>query len=98
MKVLLLYRPKSEHARMVEEFAHEFQRREASRHIDLIDVDSRDGSATATLYDIVQHPTILVLSDDGQVIQMWSGGPLPLMDELAAYANAGSSFFVAPQQ
>lgn len=98
MKVLLLYRPNSEHARMVEEFVHEFQRREAARHIELLDVDSRDGSATASLYDIMQHPAILVLADDGQVLQMWVGPQLPMMDEVASYANSGANFFVASPQ
>lgn len=98
MKVLLLYRPNSEHARIVEEFVHEFERREASRKIELVDVDSREGSATASLYDILQHPAILVTADDGQVIQMWAGPQLPLMDEVAAYASSGGNLFLASQR
>ncbi len=98
MKVLLLYRPKSEHARTVEEFVREFERREASRKIELIDIDTRDGTATATLYDVVDHPAILVIGNDGQLVQMWVGPQLPLMDEVAAYGSGGAGFFVAPQE
>lgn len=98
MKVLMLYRPNSEQARMVEEFVHEFERREASRRVELVDIDSRDGSATATLYDVMDHPAILVLSDDGQVIQMWAGPQLPLMDEVASYARSSGNFLVAASQ
>jgi hypothetical protein len=54
MKVLILYRPDSEHARTVEEFIHNFQRHRDSHHMETLNVDSRDGIATATLYDIMQ--------------------------------------------
>jgi hypothetical protein len=98
MKVLLLYRPKSEHARTVEEFVREFERRDASRKIEVVDIDSRDGTAMASLYDIMDQPAILVLADDGQLLQMWVGSQLPLMDEVAAYSISGTTFSVAPQQ
>lgn len=88
MKVVILYRPESEHGRQVEEFAREFTRREPSRRIDLISLDTRDGAAMATLYDITQYPAILAMRDDGQLLQWWQGQQLPLMNELAAYANA----------
>jgi hypothetical protein len=88
MKVLALYRPASEHARAVEEFVREFQRRDPSRAIELVDLNTRDGAALATLYDVVQYPAILALSDDGQLQQWWQGEQLPLMNEVAAYATA----------
>ncbi len=95
MRVVLLYRPKSEFARGVEEFVHEYERRDASRHIELLDYDSREGQNLAGLYEIYQHPALLVLADDGKVIQMWMGPQLPLMDELAAYASSGGNMFLA---
>jgi hypothetical protein len=30
----------------------------------------------------------MALRDDGQVLQLWEGERLPLMSEVAAYANA----------
>lgn len=87
MKVVILYRPSSEHERAVEEFVHEFKRREPSRHIELLNLDSKDGAATASLYDIVQYPAILAITDDGRLLQWWQGEQLPLMNEVAAYAN-----------
>jgi hypothetical protein len=86
MKVLILYRPDSEHGRIVEEFIREFQFRYSGEHVEVINIDSRDGIATATLYDIMQYPAILVIRNDGAVQKVWMGEQMPLMDEVASYA------------
>lgn len=87
MKILILYRPDSEHAREVETFAEDFQRQHvALRKVELLSVNTRDGASTASLYDIMAYPSVLVLSDDGSLIASWIGTPLPLMDEVAGYA------------
>lgn len=36
-----------------------------------IDVESRDGSARAELYDIVQTPAVITTRDDGQMLYSW---------------------------
>jgi hypothetical protein len=87
MKVLILYRPNSEHGRLIEEFIHEYQVRHQADHLEVLSIDTREGSATATLYDIMQYPAILVLQTDGYVQKIWQGESLPLMDEVASYAR-----------
>lgn len=85
MKLMILYRPDSEYAREVETFIHDFQ---AQHHIDakieVIDLNTREGAATASLYDIVQYPALLATDNFGSIIQMWQGQTLPLMGEVAA--------------
>ncbi len=88
MKVLVIYRPNSEQARSVEEFIRDFQRRYDHYRIEVVSIDSRDGSATASLYDILQHPAILVMTDTGSVQQSWIGDALPRIDDVVAYARA----------
>jgi hypothetical protein len=88
MKVLVLYRPNSEHARLIEEFIHDYQRRHEADRLETLNIDTREGSATASFYDVVQYPAILVLQSDGYPQKVWQGDTLPLMDELAAYARA----------
>lgn len=87
MRVVVLYRPNSEYDRVVEEFAREFSRRYPDKKIELISVNTRDGSATASLYDILRYPAVLALSDDGRVIQEWHEQRLPLMSEVSYYAT-----------
>ena len=83
MKVVVLYRPNSEHRRSVEEFIHEFSRRYIEQRVEVVDIDSRDGMATVSLYDITAYPAILALRDDGSVSMIWQGDQLPLLDEVA---------------
>jgi hypothetical protein len=86
MKVVILYRPNSEHGSAVDTFVHEYQRRHEPGRIEVVNVDTRDGSATASLYDIMQYPAILALSNDGSLLKSWEGEMLPLMDEISYYA------------
>jgi hypothetical protein len=88
MKVLVLYRPNSEHGRLVEEFIHDFQSRHQDERLEIMNIDSRDGAATASLYDVLQYPAILVLQNDGYLQKSWIGDSMPLIDEVAGYARA----------
>lgn len=87
MRVLILYRPNSEHGRLTEEFIQNYQTRHQSDHLEVLSIDTREGSATATLYDVMQYPAILVLQADGYVHKIWQGDSLPRLDEVASYAR-----------
>jgi hypothetical protein len=87
MKVVVIYRPNSEHGRITEEFIHDFQRRYPLQKIESLNIDSRDGSATAALYDVMEYPSIMVLQTDGQIEKAWAGDNLPRIDEVAGYAR-----------
>lgn len=88
MKVLVLYRPNSEHGRVVDEFIRNFQSQHQNSRLEVLSVDSREGSATASLYDIMSYPAILVLQTDGMLQKSWEGDSLPLVDEVAGYVAA----------
>lgn len=88
MKVLILYRPNSEHGRLMENFIRDYQERHQSAHLEVLSLDTREGSATAALYDITQYPAILVMQADGSIQKVWQGESLPLAEEVAAYARA----------
>ncbi len=87
MRVLILYRPHSEHGRMIEEFIHEYQSRSHPGHLEVLSIETREGSAMATLYDVMQYPAILVLQSDGYVQKIWQGDNLPMLDEVVAYVG-----------
>jgi hypothetical protein len=89
MKVLVLYRPKSEHGRTIEEYIRDLRSHSRDLKLEVLNIDSRDGSAIASLYDIVRYPAILVLANDGYLQKSWEGlDDLPLMDEIVAYSYA----------
>ena len=81
----MLYRPNSEFARGAEEYIREFERR-TSRTIEVVNIDTPEGVHLASTYNVMDHPTFLALADDGQVLHAWAGRPLPLINEVSAYA------------
>ena len=89
MKVVVLYRPNSEHGFIIDEFVRNFQARTSGAYkLEMINVDSREGAAMASLYDIMQYPAVLVIQNDGYMQQSWEGENLPLIDEVVAYSRA----------
>lgn len=85
MKICILYHPKSDHARRVEEYANDLKRIKG-KSAELLSLETREGADLAALYDIVQYPAVIARRDDGQLLKHWEGRELPLMDEVAAYA------------
>ncbi|HVC36642.1 MAG TPA: hypothetical protein VNE40_04360 [Candidatus Dormibacteraeota bacterium] len=85
MKISIIYRPSSDHGKDIESFIQDFRRRHDSSRVEVLNIDSREGSAMASLYDVMNYPAILVLQDDGTPIKVWEGEVLPLMDEIAYY-------------
>lgn len=87
MKAIVLYHPRSNQALQVEEYTRDFERTQ-NRVLNLVSLDSREGSDMARLYDVMHNPCILVIRDDGQLVKDWQGNTLPLMGEVASYLAA----------
>ncbi len=89
MKVLVLYRPNSEHARKVEVFLHDLQKQHDVNQgsIRILDVDSREGVELARIYDVMSTPAIIITDNNGGYVQSWVGEELPLMRDVAAYSQ-----------
>lgn len=85
MKLVVLYRNNSEHARPVYEFVEMLSRRYPGKRIDELDLDTREGAAEATLYGVTRYPAMIATANDGHVLSMWEGLPLPLIDEVAGF-------------
>ncbi len=87
MKVLVLYKPKSEHRQTIEDFISQFKEKHPRSKVEVLDVDRREGIAMASIYDVMRYPSILALRDDGTVLQTWEGEEnLPRLDDVGVYA------------
>jgi hypothetical protein len=86
MKAVIFYRPHSEHERMVEEYARDFARH-TGKELPLVDVNTRDGAATAGTYEIMKFPSILATDDEGKMLHVWSDDLLPRFDEVSFYVE-----------
>lgn len=86
MKVVILYRPNSEWARSIETYATDFERQRGKK-LELVSLDTAEGSSMARLYDATIYPAVLALRDNGEMLHMWQGEQLPLMNEVAGYLD-----------
>ena len=85
MKAVVLYKENSDHAREVFDYLRDFER-QTGKKLEEIDPEKRENIGFVETYDIVEYPTILALTDNGQVINMWRGRPLPAINEVSFYA------------
>lgn len=84
MIVKVVYRYESDHAREVLDYMRDFER-ETGHTIEEVNPDTPDGAHTCRTYDIVEYPTVIALSDDGRLQQLWRGRPLPTISEVSYY-------------
>jgi hypothetical protein len=84
VSVSVIYKTSSEHAREVREFLHEFEKNTAHKLIE-IDPDTSEGANICRLYDVVEYPSIIATTSDGQLQNMWAGSPLPTINEVSSY-------------
>lgn len=84
MKVSVIYKEESDHAREVLDYLRDFKR-QTGHDLETIDPDSADGTDFCRTYDIVEYPSIVARSDDGQLQNLWRGRPLPTISEISYY-------------
>ncbi len=84
MRVVVVYKTESDHAREVFDYLRDFKN-QTGHDLEEVNPDSAAGSDFCRTYDIVEYPTIIALSDSGQLQNMWRGTPLPTISEVSFY-------------
>ena len=84
MRVLVLYKEQTDYARQVSDYINDFKR-QTGHELETLDPESPDGVSFCTTYDILEFPTLVALSDDGQLQNSWRGLPLPTISEVSYY-------------
>lgn len=84
MKVTVVYKDESDHARSVIGFMREYER-VTGRTLDVVDPDTPEGAQFCRTYDIVEYPSVIATSDGGVLQNLWRGLPLPLINEVSYY-------------
>lgn len=84
MRVVVIYKDDSEHSRAVSDYLRDFNR-QTGHELETLDPDTGDGADFCRTYDVVEYPTIIALSDDGALQNMWRGLPLPTISEVSYY-------------
>lgn len=86
MRVVVVTKDNTDYSRVVATFVDDVARH-TGHVLEVIDPESRDGESFCRAYDIVEYPTIIALSDSGQMQQMWRGTTLPTISEVSYYAS-----------
>lgn len=86
MKTVVFSRDGRDYSRGVTEFVEMFSRKYPGQSIDIKNPDLRDNSTILTALGVTQYPAVVVMTDDERATQLWQGEPLPLIDEVAAFA------------
>ena len=84
MRILAIYNKESDHARATEDFLYEFERRTGYK-IETLSPYDRENESLLRAYDIVEYPTIIALSESGELLHIWKGMPIPLINEVSYY-------------
>lgn len=84
MRVVIVYKNESDHARDVLDYLRDFER-QTGHKIDTLEPESPDGIQFCQAYDILEYPTVIALSDDSHMQNRWSGLPLPTISEVSFY-------------
>lgn len=78
-----MYKERSEHARDVATFVEMMRRQYPDKKAELLDVETREGAAVASMYDIMQYPAVMITAYDGSVHFLQQGKPMPRVGEVA---------------
>jgi hypothetical protein len=86
MEALLLYKPNSDHERVVLDYLRDFAA-QTGYSLKAVDADSKEGEQICRLYDVVEYPTLLAVMSDGHLQNMWRGLPLPRVSEVSYFSR-----------
>lgn len=87
MRVVVVSKDRTDYAREVSNYLRDFEY-QTGKQLELLDPESPDGVMFCRAYDILEFPTIIALSDDGHMQNLWRGRPLPTINEVSYYVQS----------
>ena len=82
MRVVCVFRDNEDYTRAVTDWLEDFYR-QTGKKIETMNPD--ENTNFCVTYDIVEYPTIIALGNNGEVMAMWRGRNLPLINEVLYY-------------
>ena len=86
MRVVVVYKDQNDYTREVLDYMHDFKR-QTGHDLETVDPDSPDGTLFCETYGVVDYPTVIAISDDGIMQDVWRGLPFPTISELSFYVQ-----------
>lgn len=66
------------------DYLHDFKH-QTGHDLEVVNPDTPEGAQFCETYDIVEYPTVIAMSDDGVMQNIWNGLPFPTISELSFY-------------
>ncbi len=82
MRVVCIFRDNEDYTRTVTDWLENFYR-QTGKKIETMNPD--ENTDFCVTYDIVEYPTIIALGNSGEVLAMWRGREMPLINEVLYY-------------
>lgn len=89
MRTVLIWNEQTDYAREVREWTREFERLHGEGVIESLDPETIEGEMFVTAHDILQYPAVVVLTDEGRVLESWKGTPMPQLEEVEYWLSKG---------
>jgi len=86
MKVVVVFKEASDSAREVLDYLRDFER-QTGHVLETLNPETTAGEQFCRAYDIVEYPSIIALSDDSHMQNLWRGTPLPTISEVSYYVQ-----------
>lgn len=84
MRVVVIFKEETDYARQVLDYLRDFKR-QTGHDLEQLNPESSAGISFCETYDILEYPTVVALSDSGQLQNQWRGLPLPTISEVSYY-------------
>lgn len=84
MKTVVVYKEETDYARTVVDYLRDFKR-QTGHDLEIIDPETPEGADFCRAYDIVEYPSVVAISDNGNLQNLWRGLPLPTISEVSYY-------------
>ena len=86
MRVVVVFKDRTDTTRDVETFLRDFNH-QTGHELESLDPESMAGIDFCRAYDIVEYPSVIALTDEGQMLNLWRGIPLPTISEVSYYVQ-----------
>jgi len=86
MRVVVVFKDQTDYTRTVSDFLRDFNI-QTGHELETVNPDSAGGTQFCESYGIVEYPTIVALSDEGMMQNLWRGLPLPTISEVSYYVQ-----------
>jgi len=86
VRVVVVFKDRTDTTRDVETFLRDFNH-QTGHELESLDPESMAGIDFCRAYDIVEYPSVIALTDEGQMLNLWRGIPLPTISEVSYYVQ-----------